>query len=109
MTALTTRQRDILRILLDTDTPLGTAEIASRMNISARQVNYSLKGVKTWLAQQRIQLKVVPGVGVELVCSPEQTHRLQAEFGSNSNLQLTLSVGHRRLLRRSPQPLRAAS
>jgi mannitol operon transcriptional antiterminator len=98
MTALTTRQRDILRILLDTDTPLGTAEIASQMNISARQVNYSLKGVKTWLAQQKIQLKVIPGVGVELVCSPEQTQRLQSEFGSNSNLQLILSAGQRQQL-----------
>lgn len=98
MAALTTRQRDILRILLETKVPLGTAEIASKMNISSRQVNYSLKGVKTWLAQQRIPLNVTPGVGIELNCTPEQSLKLQHEFDSKSNLQLILSAGQRQQL-----------
>ena len=98
MVALTTRQRDILRILLETKAPLGAAEIATKMNLSSRQVNYSLKGVKTWLAQQRIPLNVTPGVGIELNCTPEQSLKLQHEFDSKSNLQLILSAGQRQQL-----------
>lgn len=98
MASLTTRQRDILRILLESGTPLGAAEIASQMSISPRQVSYSLIGVKSWLAQQNIALKATPGVGVELECSPEQCHALQHEISSPSTLQLILSAGQRQQL-----------
>ncbi|HEX9616748.1 MAG TPA: PRD domain-containing protein [Anaerolineales bacterium] len=111
MAALTTRQRDILRILLEASTPLGAAEIATRMSISTRQVNYSLVGVKSWLAQREIPLKVTPGVGVALECSSEQTHTLQREVVSKSRLQLILTPGQRQqqlallLLSRSDDPI----
>ena len=95
---LTTRQRDILRILLETSKPLGTAEIATTLNLSPRQVNYSLKGINSWLAQQQISLKVTPGVGVELECAPEQTRLLQKEISSKSSLQLVLTAGQRQQL-----------
>ncbi len=98
MAALTTRQRDILRILLETSDPLGTAEIATLMNLSPRQVNYSLKGIKNWLAQQKIPLKVTPGVGVMLEASRQQTYQLEHEFGAKSGIQLILSAGQRQQL-----------
>jgi mannitol operon transcriptional antiterminator len=109
--ALTTRQRDILRILLEAGAPLGAAEIATRLSISTRQVTYSLGGVKSWLAHRDIPLKVTPGVGVTLECSPEQTHTLQREVISKSRLQLILTPGQRQqqlallLLSRSDDPL----
>jgi mannitol operon transcriptional antiterminator len=109
--ALTTRQRDILRILLETSKPLGAAEIATQMSISPRQVTYSLMGIKAWLSQKNISLKVTPGVGVELECSPEQTSALQREIASDSSLQLILTPGQRQqqlallLLSRSDDPI----
>ena len=111
MAALTTRQRDILRILLQTSAPLGAAEIATQMSISPRQVTYSLMGIKSWLAQKNITLKVTPGVGVELECSLEQTSALQREIASKSSLQLILTPGQRQqllallLLSRSDDPI----
>lgn len=98
MAALTTRQRDILRILLEARAPLGAAEIASQVSLSPRQVNYSLKGIKGWLAQQKIALRVTPGVGVELDCLPEQSAAIQQEIFSKSSLQLILSAGQRQQL-----------
>ncbi len=98
MVSLTTRQRDILRILLNSSSPLGAADIASQMSLSPRQVTYSLVGVKGWLAQQNISLKATPGVGVELECSPEQSHALQHEISSRSSMQLILSAGQRQQL-----------
>lgn len=98
MASLTTRQRDILRILLSTSTPLGAAEIASQMSLSPRQVTYSLVGVRSWLAQQNVALKVTPGVGVELDCSREQSSLLQREITSRSGLQLILTAGQRQQL-----------
>jgi len=98
MGALTTRQRDILRILLETSKPLGSAEIATMLNLSPRQVNYSLKGVKIWLAQQKSALKATPGVGVQLDCPPEQKRLLLDEIGAKSKLQLVLAAGQRQQL-----------
>jgi hypothetical protein len=45
MTSLTTRQRDLLHLLLDADAPLGSAELAANMQLTARQVSYDLKGL----------------------------------------------------------------
>lgn len=98
MPSLTTRQRDILHILLETNQPLGAAEIADQMSLSPRQVNYSLRGVKSWLAHRDIKLQITPGVGVKLVISPEQSSSLFIEIGSKSRLQLILSADERRQL-----------
>lgn len=111
MAALTTRQRDILRILLEASTPLGAAEIAAKLSLSTRQVTYSLAGVRSWLAYRSIPLKVTPGVGVSLECSSEQAYTLQREASSKSSLQLILTPGQRQqqlallLLSRSGDPL----
>ena len=80
MTALTTRQRDILRLLLDADAPVAAAELAQKMHLTPRQVGYGLRGLKQWLAHRRIELKVTPGVGVELHCSPAENVMLQREL-----------------------------
>jgi len=109
--ALTTRQRDILRILLEASAPLGAAEIATRLSLSARQVTYSLMGVKSWLAYRDITLKITPGVGISLECSSKQAHTLQQEVASKSRLQLILTPGQRQqqlallLLSRSGDPM----
>lgn len=50
MSTLTTRQRDLLHILLDAQSPMGTAELADQMQLTPRQVNYRLNGLKQWLA-----------------------------------------------------------
>jgi mannitol operon transcriptional antiterminator len=81
--------------LLDASAPLGAAEIATQVELSPRQVNYNLKSIKGWLAQQKIAMRVTPGVGVELDCSPEQSASIQQEIFSKSSLQLILSAGQR--------------
>lgn len=111
MAALTTRQRDILRILLQAGAPLGAGEIATRLSISTRQVSYNLAGVRSWLAHRDIPLKVTPGVGVSLECSSELTHTLEREVASQSRYQLILTPGQRQqqlallLLSRSGNPI----
>ena len=98
MISLTSRQRDILRILLTSSVSLGAADIARQMNLSPRQVNYSLKGMEYWLSQKNVTLHLRPGVGVELECSPEQAKILSHEIASKSSLQLILSSGQRQQL-----------
>ncbi|NLF65114.1 MAG: PRD domain-containing protein [Chloroflexi bacterium] len=98
MTALTTRQRDILRLLLDADAPVAAAELAQKMHLTPRQVGYGLRGLKQWLAHRRIELKVTPGVGVELHCSPAENVMLQRELRESSGLQLILEPRQRQQL-----------
>lgn len=98
MTTLTTRQRDILKILLEAKEPIGTGDLASAIELSPRQVNYSMKGVKKWLQRREIPLQTKPGVGVILECLPEQRAEITKELEENSNLQLVLTPGQRQQL-----------
>ena len=98
MVVLTTRQRDLIRLLIDQDEPRGAAELAQQMQLTPRQVSYDLKGLDRWLTQHDVGLKVLPGVGVELQCSSEQRLRLRQELSGRSSFQLVLSVEQRQWL-----------
>lgn len=98
MTALTTRQRDLLQLLLRANLPLGAAELATEMQLTPRQVTYDLKGIRHWLNQHDVALKITPGIGVELECSPDRQHALATELHASSNLQLVLTAGQRQQL-----------
>ncbi|MGB1249372.1 MAG: BglG family transcription antiterminator [Candidatus Promineifilaceae bacterium] len=98
MTALTTRQRDLLRLLLDANAPLVTASVAQQLQLTPRQVNYSLKGVKRWLTQHDAKLSVTPGIGVQLICNTFQSQALSHALQSDDSYQLVLSPSQRQQL-----------
>jgi mannitol operon transcriptional antiterminator len=98
MSTLTTRQRDLLHILLDAQTPLGAAELAAQMQLTPRQVNYGLSGLKQWLAGRNIIINATPGVGVTLDCTPEQYDDLADELAGESYFQLILTAEQRQQL-----------
>lgn len=98
MATLTTRQRDILRLLLEAGIPLAAADLAQQMHLTPRQVSYGLKGLKQWLAQQEITLKSTPGVGIELNCSPAEIESLLHDLHAKNNLQLILKPQQRQQL-----------
>ncbi len=98
MSTLTTRQRDLLYILLDAQTPIGAADLAEKMHLTPRQVNYGLNGLKQWLAHRDIIINATPGVGVILECTPDQFDELAVELEGEANFQLVLTVEQRQQL-----------
>ncbi len=98
MASLTTRQRDILQLLVNSNEPLGSADLAKQMELTSRQVNYGLKGLRVWLEQRDVTLKVTPGVGAQLLCSPEKCQELIQELAANARFQLVLSAEERQQL-----------
>ena len=99
MTALTTRQRDLLQLLLDADQPLASNALAQRMHLTPRQVNYGLKGLKQWLeTTHHIPLNITPGVGVQLDCSQQQAQLLSRQLDKQTPFQLTLLPEQRQQL-----------
>ncbi len=98
MNNLTTRQRDLLQLLLDSDAPLGAAEMAAQLHLTARQVNYDMKGLKRWLAQREVPLTVTQGVGAALNITPNQYSWLEKELSAQSRFQLYLPVEQRQQL-----------
>ena len=98
MVALNTRQRDMLRRLLETEQTVVVHELAGQMDLTARQVNYGLKGVKQWLGQRGITLQITPGVGLGIHCSSAQRLTLLRELGSSAGIDLVLTAGQRRQL-----------
>lgn len=98
MTALTTRQRDLLHHLLEAEGPLASAVLAERMDLTPRQVSYGLKGLQHWLARRDVRLNTTPGVGVVLDCSAEQAAKLRSELNGGKKFQLILSPEERQQL-----------
>lgn len=98
MISLTTRQRDLLRHLLESEETLVIGDLADQMGLSARQVNYGLKGVRTWLEQRSIPLRITPGIGIELITTSTKRDELLLELRSGEEYELVLSAGQRRQL-----------
>ncbi|MCA9979127.1 MAG: helix-turn-helix domain-containing protein, partial [Anaerolineales bacterium] len=98
MSTLTTRQRDLLHILLDAKTPLGASELAAQMKLTPRQVNYGLSGLKQWLTSRNITMNATPGVGVTLDFTSDQYDDLAEELATESHFQLVLTAEQRQQL-----------
>jgi len=98
MYALTTRQRDILQILLTASKPVSSSELASLLNLTPRQVNYSIQGVRAWLNQRDQNLKSMPGTGFAIEVRSELAHKLSQEIRTHPSIQIILSVSQRRQL-----------
>jgi mannitol operon transcriptional antiterminator len=98
MITFTTRQREILKIILDVKRPIGSIELAKLLRITPRQVNYSIKGVKVWLKHHGQDLTVLPGVGFSVNLTADQIQSLVQKINIHSNVQIVLSVSQRQQL-----------
>lgn len=98
MITFTTRQREILKIILDVNRPIGSVELAKLLHITPRQVNYSMKGVKVWLKEHDQDLSVLPGVGFTVNVPADKTHALFQKINIHSGVQIVLSVSQRQQL-----------
>lgn len=98
MLSLTTTQRDLLRQLLAADEPCSASTLGERLHLTTRQVQYGLREVRPWLEQRRVDLRHIPGVGVQVVGSPERRGALLAELTSQAKFQLVLTADQRQQL-----------
>lgn len=98
MITFTTRQREILKIILDANRPIGSVELARMLHITPRQVNYSMKGVRVWLKQHGQDLDVLPGQGFAVNLAGDQTQALFQKINIHSDVQIILSVSQRQQL-----------
>lgn len=98
MMSLTTAQRDLLHHLLRSDAPVGATTLGRQLHLTPRQVHYGLREVKTWLGRRHVTLRNTPGVGVQIVCAPDQRSRLLAELAGHSRFQLILTAEQRQQL-----------
>jgi mannitol operon transcriptional antiterminator len=98
MMSLTTIQRDLLRLLLQADAPLSAAALGRELQLSAHQVHYGLREVRSWLGRRQAELRNTRGVGIELLCPPERRGSLLAELTSQPAFQLIVTAGQRQQL-----------
>jgi transcriptional antiterminator len=95
MIALNTRCRDILMLLLQSQTPLASAEIASQLDITPRMVRYSLRSIERWLQEKDVRLIRKPRCGI-LIDAPGQVKRdLIRELEQLTGYSLLLSPSER--------------
>ena len=96
--ALTNRQRDILKVLLETSKPISSVELAGMLRLTPRQVIYSMPAVREWLKQHNEDLNIHPGSGFSLSISRQQALDLQQEINVHSSTQIVLSISQRQQL-----------
>ena len=95
MAALDSRSRDILLILLNSDTPISTTEIAMRLGTSARVINYALRGMEVWLKQKGSSLTKKSGIGIRLDIPPQEKKDLKTALEKISGYDLILTPQER--------------
>ena len=95
---LTTAQRDLLQHLLALETPISATALGEQLHLTQRQVQYGLRDVKSWLDRRLIALRHTPGVGVQIICTPEQRQRLLGELDVYARFQLVLTPEQRQQL-----------
>lgn len=98
MSALTTRQRDLLNELLNSENTTSAETLANSIGITPRQVKYDLKAVSQWLSFRGVSLELKPGVGIRLICSKDQIEIVNNDLSSLSELQLILQTSERQQL-----------
>lgn len=98
MMSLTTIQRDLLRLLLRAQQPLSAAALGQELQLSAHQVHYCLREVRSWLGRREAELRNTRGVGIQLICAPERRSVLLAELTSQPAFQLIVGAGQRQQL-----------
>lgn len=98
MTALTTRQRDMLNIIIRANDPIRVEDLAEDLDLSPREITYGLKGIKQWLSSNNIDLQVTPGVGIQMSCSEQEARDLLKDLSSLEYFQLILSAHERQQL-----------
>ena len=96
--ALTNRQRDILKILLEAGKPISSVELAGLLRLTPRQVIYSMPAVREWLKQHNEDLNIHPGSGFSLIITRKQALDLQQEINFHSSTQIVLSISQRQQL-----------
>lgn len=95
MTSLTLQQRDILQIMLRSETPATLADLGAATSLTPRQVNYRIPAIKAWLEQRHVALESRPGVGYTLDCSSAQRDALLKDLQSAGAFGLVLTAGQR--------------
>src|SRR5436190_16232899 len=98
MVSLTTTQRDLLNLLLANERAVSVSAIGEELGLTPRQIQYSLREIKTWLSRRNAPLRYTSGVGVQIICAADQKRRLPSELSTHSRFQLILSTGQRQQL-----------
>lgn len=84
--------------MLNMDAPVGASTLGQQLHLTPRQVQYGLREVKSWLVQRQTEVRHVPGVGIQILCTPEQRQHLLRELSSQSRFQLILTPDQRQQL-----------
>jgi mannitol operon transcriptional antiterminator len=91
MTALDSRSKTILLVLLKSTGPVSAAFIAEQMNTTPRITRSSLQRIESWLAKKDLSVKKQPGKGLSIDISLEEKQRLIPEVESITSYNLILS------------------
>jgi transcriptional antiterminator/mannitol/fructose-specific phosphotransferase system IIA component (Ntr-type) len=100
--SLNSRNQSLLVLLLTTQSPLSTKEMARKLGITPRMVRYSLEKVEHWLGLAQVEMVKRPGSGVfvnasiktkkELLYKLQQTQQVAISFSKNERVHLLLLI-----------------
>ncbi len=88
---INSRQRNIIRVLLNTQGKVTLSELARKTNLSSRVVRYNIDVVASWLNHYDVKLIDRRGYGIEIVASQEKRTEVLQNVSQldDSNIVLT--------------------
>ena len=90
MVTLDSRCREIVLLLLQSEKPITTQDIASELGINSRMVRYSFKKVKLWFKENEAALISKPNYGFLIDCEPDVRAKIISGFKIQSNDNILL-------------------
>ena len=95
MIKLTSRQTNIIDILLGQTRPISIENLANQLNVSDRTVRYDLKDVEYWLKQKSINLSKKPNVGIWINLSDIDRNKVKEEVNIVAPYEHVLTMKER--------------
>lgn len=82
--------KNILEMLLKSNSPLTAGEIAEKINISSRMVRYRLSPLNEWVEKRGGNICIKPNFGINLEISPSKKNHLLSELSKEIIVEKTM-------------------
>ncbi|HZG17334.1 MAG TPA: transcription antiterminator [Candidatus Bathyarchaeia archaeon] len=92
---LSSRSRELLKVILESDQPIIIKDLAHHFKVSERTIKYDLEGLRVWLREQEVQLHSQRNKGIWIEEESEKRSRLREVLSQNKAEDIFLNQKER--------------
>jgi len=93
---LDTHSKKIIEVLLESQSPLSSSEIAHEINITPRMVIYRINRLKPWIAQKELHITTKTNKGIQIIAPTSKRRMALREIKEMASDDLSMTKDDRR-------------